>query len=209
VERNDLFVAGIAPAGRSPLHETVTEPSLEKQMSTDRSTKPASDEHAPYYGKYVTLVPDGDIVRTLSGQLQETLSVLRKVSESSAGFRPDPGKWSIKEVIGHILDCERVFGYRALRFARNDTTALAGFEQDDYVRAAGFDRRTLADLLVEFEQTRNSHVTFFRSLDEDAWLRRGEANSSPVSVRALAWIMAGHEIHHLTILKERYLTLRS
>jgi hypothetical protein len=178
-------------------------------MPSHASTRPAADEYAPYYGRYISLVPDGDIVRTLTTQLQETLSVLGRVQEAEAGFRPAPGKWSTKEVVGHVLDCERVFAYRALRFARNDATPLAGFEQDDYVRAAGFDRRTLADLLLEFGQTRNSTITFFRSLDGEAWLRRGAANDSPFSVRALAWIMAGHEKHHLGILNERYLTPRS
>jgi uncharacterized damage-inducible protein DinB len=167
--------------------------------------RPPASEYAPYYGKYIALVPEGDIVATLQRQLETTLAVLRGIDEADAGKRYAEGKWSIKEVVGHLIDSERVFAYRALRFARNDQTPLAGFEQDDYVVAADFDARTLADLAEEFEQVRRATIHLFKSLSADAWSRTGKANDNEVSVRALAYITAGHEAHHVQVLRTRYL----
>ena len=167
--------------------------------------RPASGEYAPYYEKYIALVPEGDIVETLVQQLYSTLRLLRSIEEAQANKRYAPGKWSIKEVVGHLIDSERVFVYRAMRFARNDKTPLPGFEQDDYVRSANFDDRQLADLAQEFEYVRQSTVQLFKSLSEEAWSRRGAANDNEVSVRALAYIMAGHEAHHIGVLKSLYL----
>lgn len=175
-------------------------------MSTSiTATQPDANEYAPYYGKYISLVPMGDVVATLRRQLEDTLSLLRGLSEDQADSRYAPGKWSIKEVVGHILDTERIFGHRAFRFARNDQQPLPGFEQDDYVRAADFSRRPLSDLIAEFEHVRRANLYLFGSLDEAAWLRRGTASDNEVSVRALAYIMAGHEQHHMRIIRERYL----
>jgi uncharacterized damage-inducible protein DinB len=170
------------------------------------ATPPDANEYASYYGKYVELVPAGDVVATLSRQLDDTLSLLRGLSEAQADSRYAPGKWSIKEVVGHILDTERIFGHRAFRFARNDQTPLPGFEQDGYVLAAAFDRRRLPDLAEEFEHVRRGNLYLFRHLDEEAWLRRGTASDNEVSVRALAHIMAGHEAHHMQIVRTRYLS---
>ena len=174
-------------------------------MSTVATKKPEPDEFAPYYSKYISLVADGDVVSTLRQQLNNSLSLLRGISEEKANSRYASDKWSLKEVVGHLLDTERIFGYRALRFARNDQTPLNGFEQDDYVRAANFGRTRLNDLADEFENVRRANIHLFRSLDDAAWLRRGAANENEVSVRALAYIIAGHELHHMGILKTRYL----
>jgi DinB superfamily len=161
------------------------------------ATRPDASEYAPYYEKYISLVPAGDVIKILSGQLDETLALLRGLSEAQGDSRYAPDKWSIKEVVGHVLDTERIFGHRAFRFARNDETPLPGFEQDDYVRAADFGRRTLVDLADEFAHVRRANLSLLRSLDEEAWRRRGAANNNAVSVRALAYIMAGHIVHHV------------
>ncbi len=174
-------------------------------MLNETTTRPDASEYASYYEKYVSLVPEGEIVATLSHQLDETLSTLRGLTEAQANSRYAPGKWSVKELIGHVIDGERIFGHRAFRFARNDQAPLPGFEQDDYVRAANFDNRQLSDLADEFEHVRRANLFVLRSLDNEAWLRRGTASEAEVSVRALAYIMAGHETHHLRILRERYL----
>jgi uncharacterized damage-inducible protein DinB len=174
-------------------------------MSATAPARPEANEYAPYYEKYVSLVPAGDIIETLQSQSADTLSLLRSVSEERASSRYEPGKWSVKEVVGHVIDTERIFAYRALRFARNDRTPLPGYEQDDYARAANFDARTLASLATDFERARAATIALFQSFDNDAWQRRGTANDNEVSVRALAHIIAGHELHHVGILRERYL----
>jgi len=170
-----------------------------------RMNKPSSDEYAAYYQKYVALLPDADVVATLNQQLESTRTLLGSIDEAQAGSRYAPDKWSIKELVGHLIDTERVFAYRAMRFARNDQTPVSGFEQDDYVFNGDFDSRTLADLAAEFEHLRRSNIHFFKALSEAAWSRRGTANDSEVSVRALAHIIAGHEVHHVNILRTRYL----
>jgi uncharacterized damage-inducible protein DinB len=167
--------------------------------------RPDETEYAPYYGKYIGRVPEGDILAQLASQLAETLALLRGLTPGQAGHRYAPGKWSIKQVVGHMIDTERIFAYRALRFARNDQTPLPGFEQDDYMAAARFDERALGDLTDELALVRRSSLALFRPLDESAWQRRGVASGVTMSVRALAWAMAGHEIHHREILVTKYL----
>ena len=166
--------------------------------------RPESDEYAPYYKTYISLVPDADIVTTLEKQLQETSALLNARSEADGEFRYAPGKWSVKEVLGHLTDSERVFAYRVLRIARNDKTPLAGFEQDDYVQYGSFAQRPLADLIEEYISVRKATLSLLRGLDETAWARRGVANKNEVSVRAIAYIIAGHELHHKKILQEKY-----
>jgi hypothetical protein len=166
--------------------------------------KPDETEYLPYYGKYIALVEGGDILASLSHQLDETLSLLRSIPESQAGFRYAPDKWSIKELVGHLIDSERIFAYRALRFARNDRTPVPGYEQDDYIREGAFDDCALSALAAEFESVRHASLFLFKHLHEEAWTRRGTANDSEVSVRALAYIIAGHELHHREILRDRY-----
>jgi hypothetical protein len=167
--------------------------------------RPGADEYAPYYAAYVNLVPDGDILALLAEQIGETLDLLRGLSESRAAARYAPGKWSIKEVCGHMIDAERIFSYRALRFARGDRQPLAGFEQDDYIRNADFDSRSIKDLAEEFEHVRRATILLFEHLDGEAWSRRGIASEAEVSVRGLAYIIAGHERHHMGVIRSRYL----
>jgi hypothetical protein len=173
-------------------------------LSQALSERPGATEYDPYYSRYIERVPEGDVLGTLGWQMGDTLAFIRGLPESAGDSRYAPGKWSVKEVIGHIADTERIMAYRALRIARGDTTPLAGFEQDDYVRAANFDRRPLAALASEFESVRNATLSFFRSLDEAALVRRGVANSVEVTPRALAYIIAGHERHHVDVLRTRY-----
>lgn len=168
-------------------------------------TRPRAGEYSPYYERYVSLVPAGDVAETLERQHAETQALLGGLSEGQGGSRYEPGKWSVKELVGHLVDSERVFAYRVLRFARGDRTPLPGFEQDDYVRGGGFDSRTLKDLAAEFAAVRGATLALLRSLDEAAWARTGTANDAEVSVRALAHIIAGHELHHINILRTRYL----
>lgn len=166
---------------------------------------PDASEFAPYYGKYTSRVKTENIVATLESQGERTQAVFGGVSEADAGFRYAPEKWSIRQMLGHVADAERIFSYRALRIARGDTTPIEGFEQDDYIRNAPFERCTLRELLNEFAAVRAATVLLFRSLDHNAWMRRGIASNNEVSVRALAYIIAGHELHHIEVLKEKYL----
>jgi hypothetical protein len=167
--------------------------------------RPKHDEYADYYHTYISKVPDGDIVRVLDDQRSELVSFLSAIPEERGGFRYADGKWSLKEVVGHVVDVERVFGVRALAFARRDPAPLPSMEQDDYVAAAGFDRRSLADLGAEFDALRRSHVILLRSFDGDTWLRAGTASDCTFTVRAVAWILAGHARHHADVIQERYL----
>jgi len=167
-------------------------------------TRPAPGDYAPYAEQYVSQVKGDDILDSLRAQLKQTTMLFSGRSERDGNFRYAPDKWTVKEVLGHVCDTERIFAYRALRIARGDQTPLPGFEQDDYVRGGNFAERTLADLAEEFGLVRAASIAFFRSLQKDAWQRRGVANKNEVSVRALAFIVAGHELHHRLILEERY-----
>lgn len=173
-------------------------------MTAHATTRPEKTEYPPYAEGYVSKVPDGDIVGILRSQLDETLALIKGIPEARGDYRYAEGKWSIKEVIGHVIDAERIFAYRALRFARGDSTSLSGFEQDDYVPNGSFNKRTLSDLADEYEHVRRSTISLFASLDPEAWDRKGSANNNESSVRALAFIIAGHERHHVEILRTRY-----
>lgn len=166
--------------------------------------RPDASEHAPFYARYVDGVPDGDLLSILEAQLNQVLSFARGLPEARGGHRYAPGKWSIREVLGHMADCERIFAYRALRIARGDSTPLAGFDENPYVQTGRFDARTLADLAEEYEAVRRATLHLFRHLDDEAVDRRGTANGVEVSVRAIAWIIAGHERHHLGMLRGVY-----
>jgi hypothetical protein len=174
-------------------------------MSATAPAKPQANEYAPYYEKYVSLVPEGDVVETLARQSEETLALLRGIGEGRAGHRYEPGKWSIKQVVGHVIDTERIFSYRALAIARGERQPLPGMDQDEYMAGANFDEMTLAGLLEQFEHLRRANVLMLRGLSEEAWTRRGTASDNEVTVRAIAYIIAGHEAHHVKILRERYL----
>lgn len=167
--------------------------------------RPDRSEYPEYYHRYVGLVPEGDIVRTLRSEFEETRRLLSPLPETRGAFRYEPGKWSVKEVVGHLSDSERVFAYRCLRFARADRTPLPGFEQDGYVVHGGFDARTLGDLLEEFGAVREATIRLAAGLDPEAGARRGTASEWVVSARAFLYIIAGHELHHRRVLVERYL----
>ncbi|MDH3495822.1 MAG: DinB family protein [Gemmatimonadota bacterium] len=166
--------------------------------------RPGPDEYDPYYAGYVADVPPGDVVTLLGTQTAELVTWLRAVPPERESHRYAPDKWSIREVVGHLCDTERVLAYRALRFSRGDHTPLPGFEQDDYVREAGCETRTLADLTDEFLAIRRATVALFRGMSGAMTARHGTANDVGVSVRALAYIIAGHERHHARVLRERY-----
>jgi len=166
--------------------------------------RPQSSDYAPFYANYVMQVPDGDFLETLETQLRDMQTLLGPLTGKQADFRYAPEKWSIKEVVGHINDAERIFSYRTLRIARGDETPLAGFEQDDYIKTANASSRTLSSLLEEFASIRRATITLIRSLDDSSWLRHGTASGKPVTVLAQAFITIGHALHHQRILAKRY-----
>jgi uncharacterized damage-inducible protein DinB len=167
--------------------------------------RPQQGDYALFYEEYVALVPSGDFLEILLNQQRDLVRLLSPLTEEQAEFRYAPGKWSVKEVLGHISDTERIFAYRMLRIARGDQTPLASFEQDGYIQNGNFSARKLADLLDEFSAVREATISLVRSLDDAAWLRRGNASQKEVSVLALAFVIAGHERHHRVLLEERYL----
>ena len=173
-------------------------------MQSSSSSRPAADEYAPFFGGYVERVPDGDILAILRAQLDATQALLAPLSRAQALARPTPEDWNVLEVLGHITDGEQVFAYRALRLARGDSTPLAGFEQDDYVRAAHCSDRALEDLLEAYAAQRRATIALLRGFDAAAWLRRGTVSGHPSSARAWAYIAAGHELHHIADFHARY-----
>lgn len=168
------------------------------------TARPAPDEYAPFFAGYIARVPDGDILQTLAAQLEATLTLLAPLSRERVLARPTPEDWNILEVLGHITDGEQVFAYRALRIGRGDPTPLAGFEQDEYVRAARFAERELGELLEAYAAQRRATLATLRSFDAEAWPRRGTVSGYPCSARAWAYIAAGHELHHIADFHERY-----
>jgi uncharacterized damage-inducible protein DinB len=167
--------------------------------------RPDPGEYNTYYDRYIALVPAGDIIALLSVQVDDTIALLRDLSEEQALHAYAPGKWTIKEVVGHVMDAERVFMHRALRFARADTTPLESFDENAYTPAGKFNARPLASLISELTAVRRATVALLAGLPPEGWTRSGVASRFPVSVRGLAWITAGHELHHRTILAQRYL----
>ena len=166
--------------------------------------RPEPTEYAEFYANYVSKVPGNDVLSVLESQRLQMLQLFAGRSERDGSFRYAPGKWTVKEVLGHITDTERIFAYRALRIARGDRTPLPGFEQDDFVKNGGFSERTLVGLAEEFALVRGASLALFRSFPEEAWARRGVASQKEVTTRALAFITAGHQMHHRIILEERY-----
>ncbi|HKW63249.1 MAG TPA: DinB family protein [Candidatus Acidoferrum sp.] len=166
--------------------------------------RPEAGEFAEYYGKYIAKVPGTDVTGILESERLQMSRLFGGRSERDGNFRYAPDKWTIKETLGHVTDAERIFTYRALRIGRGDETPLSSFEQDDYVKNGGFAGRTLADLAAEFDAVRGASISLFRSLDDAAWGRRGVASQKEVTVRALGFITAGHQIHHRMILEESY-----
>jgi len=166
--------------------------------------RPTTDEYLPYFDRYVSLVTEDDVLALMNAQAASVHGALSGLSDERAGYRYASGKWTVREALGHLIDTERVFGYRALSIARGDTFSLPSFEQDDYVAAAGHDRAPVDELAEEFATLRRSHVLLFRHLDDGAWRRIGTVNQHPTSPRAIAFIMAGHVRHHAHVYSERY-----
>lgn len=166
--------------------------------------RPQPGEYAPYYERYISLVADSDILAALDSQRRQTMLLLSGRDDDEGEFRYAPDKWTAKQVLGHVCDTERVFAYRALRIARGDRTPIEGFEQDDYMRNGPFARIALAEIIDDYIAVRRATLTLLRNLDEVSWTRRGIANKNEVSVRALAYTIAGHELHHRRILEEKY-----
>jgi uncharacterized damage-inducible protein DinB len=171
--------------------------------------RPQKGDYADYFEKYISLVPSGDFLDLLQSQREDLIRFLSPLTDEQADFSYAPGKWSIKEVVGHLSDTERIFAYRLLRIARGDQTPLPSFEQDGYIQTGKFTTRTLKDLLDEFSSIREATIALVRSLDAAAWQRRGTASLKQITSTALAFIIAGHVRHHRILLEERYLSARA
>ncbi len=167
--------------------------------------RPEPNEYAPYYQRYIDLVKGDNPIKALENQIIAMQAFLSEIPEDKENYRYAEGKWSIKEIIGHLIDTERIFGYRALSFARKEKTPLPGFEENDYVAAANFEKRSFYNLVHEYNLVRESHLALFKSFDEQALSQVGNANGNDMSVRAIIFSIAGHELHHLQVIRERYL----
>lgn len=167
--------------------------------------RPDPGEYHEYYGMYTSQVPEGDVLETLARELEDTLTLLRPLSEEKALYRYAPEKWSIKQLIGHLTDTERIFATRALAFARGDPAPYPSFEQDDYVARTDFDARSVSSLVGELEHLRRANLHLFRSLSPEEVMRRGIASGREFTARSIPFILAGHEIHHKRVLREKYL----
>lgn len=167
-------------------------------------TRPAESDYPRSHASYVALVPEEDILAAMEQQSSETQKLLASLDETRAAYRYAEGKWSIKEVIGHVIDGERIFGYRALAVARGEAQPLPGYDENIYVQNASFESWKIGDLAEWYALSRRANIVFFRNLPPEAWQRRGNANASPVSVNGLAYVIVGHERHHLNVLRERY-----
>ncbi|WP_256758079.1 DinB family protein [Cohnella sp. WQ 127256] len=172
------------------------------------NNRPLQEEYSSYYEQYIGLVPEGDINEILAGFLKTTAELLSDIPEAQGNYRYAPDKWSLKEVIGHINDNERIMGYRLLRIARGDRTPLAGYDQDDLMKGVNFDSCSLSELIEDYISVRRATLTLIRGLSEKAWSRSGIANDNEITARALAYIIAGHELHHLNVIKEKYIIVR-
>ena len=170
-------------------------------MSLER---PQANEHSLYFSKYVDLVPDGDIMQMLEAEFERDFAALERLTAQQTHHRYALDKWSVLQVIGHLSDSERVFAYRALRFARGDEMPLAGFDEATWMRSVDFDSRELPSLLEEWRSVRAASLSLYKHLEPAAWLRRGPAAGSTTSVRALAYKTLGHELHHRELLQTRY-----
>jgi uncharacterized damage-inducible protein DinB len=168
--------------------------------------RPHNNEYPSYFSVYINMVPEGDLLEILEEQRQALLELFASITEEQSEFRYGPGKWSMKEVLGHIMDTERIMAYRLLCVSRGEQATLPGFDETQYVQGAAFGRRSLSSLVREFDALRTSTILLMEGTPEEAWTREGNANNSTVTARALAYIAAGHERHHTRILKERYLT---
>jgi hypothetical protein len=167
--------------------------------------RPKQEEYNPYYETYIGIVPEGEVGVMLRDSEVQTLELLAGLTEEQADYRYAPGKWSLKEVLGHINDNERVMAYRLLRIARGDQTPLPGYDQDVLIANAGFAERSLASLVAEYQTIRQSTLPLVDNLTAEAWARMGNMSDHPVSARAIGYILVGHERHHIEVIKQRYL----
>ncbi len=167
--------------------------------------RPEKTEYAEYYDRYVSLVEETDIISAMQKQLEEVSAAFSQIAEDKGLYTYEEGKWTIKELLGHLIDGERIFAYRAFRFSRADETPLPGFDQDPYIENGNYNSVRLADLLEELVLLRKSNLYFLKNLSENAWDNVGVASDNPITVRALAYCMVGHITHHVKILKDRYL----
>jgi len=168
------------------------------------TSRPSENEFASYYLRYVSLVPESDVISLLETQMADMAQLVGSITPERETFSYAPGKWSIREVLGHLIDGERVFGYRAFCFSRGESAPLPSFDQNAYVAASRYNDRSLSDLIAEFTLIRKSNLIFLCQLTESDWIRMGAVSNNPVSVRALAFIMAGHVRHHINILHASY-----
>jgi uncharacterized damage-inducible protein DinB len=166
--------------------------------------RPDPADYAPYYARYIDMVPEDDVVSALESQSGETQRLLSRLDEAQASFRYEPEKWSVKQVIGHVTDAERIFGSRMHAISRGEQQSLPGFDEQAYVENGEFDSWKLGDLAEFYALTRRANIVMLRNLSDVAWDRRGTANNVPVSLRALAFMTVGHERHHLKVLREKY-----
>jgi uncharacterized damage-inducible protein DinB len=168
-------------------------------------TRPAEREHDPAFSRYIMRVPEGNLIPLFESQTQTTRNFFEKLTEEKANYSYAPGKWSIKEVLGHVLDFERVFAYRTLCIARGEEQPLPGYDENDYARYSGYDRIVLPEILQHYAHVRASTLALLKQIPDDAWTRTGTVNGKSISLRALAYIMPGHERHHMNVIAERYL----
>ena len=166
--------------------------------------RPSNGDYAPFYAGYIKNVPD-DVIKALEDQLYLTNTFFKAIPADKIDYRYAEGKWSIKEIVGHLIDNERIMSYRALSISRNETQSLPGFDENDYMRESNYSKRNYYDIVDELRKVRESNLPMFKSFSEEILDRKGVANNSEVTVRALLFIIAGHEIHHINIVKKRYL----
>jgi len=169
-----------------------------------RHQRPTAADAPESYLPYIDRVEGGDVIAQLAKQIDETGALLSAVDNERAGFRYEPGKWSVKQVVGHLADCERVFAYRALAFSRGDQHSIAGMEQDAWMNAARFDEQTFPAVVADLVAVRGATLTLFEGLSDEQWRRRGTACDAEFQVGAIPWIISAHEIHHRGVLRERY-----
>jgi uncharacterized damage-inducible protein DinB len=167
-------------------------------------TKLKPDEYGEFYKDYINLVDKPNVIQSLISQGQKVYTIIRQLSEDKANYRYEDDKWSVKEIIGHLVDTERIMAYRALCISRGEQASLPGYDHESYVEQGEFDQRSLQSLSTEYDALRNANISMFSSFTKDQMLRKGTANEATVSVRALAYIIAGHERHHMQILEDKY-----
>lgn len=166
--------------------------------------RPAKEEYASFYEDYIRLVPEGNVIEILEQQAELVNKVILSLKEEQSNYRYTEGKWSVKEVFGHLIDNERIMSSRLLRIARGDTTPLPGYDEEIYMQGHPFEAYTILDLAEDYAAARHSTVVMLHRLSPEAWLRKGIVNNYTTSARAIAWVIAGHELHHLSILCDRY-----